>query len=420
VTSPHPTLPELHSLLRDPGTEEGVREGSGALRHLLRGCASCRAYLRSKMVPGDRLPEEPDLRSIEPDREYDAAFAASEEMVALFTSPSSLDSLNELLTHQGAARPFPRSHRSVPRLIKWLVASSHAIRFDDPEKMLNLANMARLAAEACTPAATASRHKLADLRAGAWSQFGNALRVRGFLREAEQAFVTAHREHGMGTGDPEIRARMLQHIVSLHIYDGRLQDGARAAEEACSIFRRLGNYHQLATSLIQKGIVRIYQGNPEESFLLCKQALPLIDFDEEPEILLAARHNLLRSYIDLGNTAEAVALAHETDEMFAGLRNPLLLLRLRWQEGEMLRDLGHLQGAAQKMSEARQGFLQWGMPYEFAVISLDLSNVYSQQGAAHEVEQIARETVPLCQALQLKKATMALLLQAGEASGRFH
>ncbi len=420
MTSVHPSLLELQSLLQDPGTEQGVREGSGAIRHILRGCSSCRAYLRGKMLhrdPGDQLPDVPVPGASEPERNYDSAFEAAEEMVSLLSSPSSLDLLNELLTHQGATRSFPESHRSVPRLVKWLVASSHAIRYDNPDRMLNLANMARLAAEACAPTDAADRYKLADLRASAWAQFGNALRMRGSLLEAEEALITAFRRLASGTGDLEVRAGILQRMASFHALAERLPEAARAADEAGAIFVRLGDYHQYASTLIQKGMIRIDEGSPEESFLLLKQALPLVDCDEEPEILLAARHNLMRCYLDLGKTVEAAVLAHETDAFFAGLRNPLLLLRLKWQQGELMRDLGHLHAAEKMLCQARQGFLEWGLPHEFARTSLDLSSLYACQGADSKVQQIAQETVPLCQALQMKKEALALLLQAGDSNG---
>jgi len=420
MTSAHPSLIELQSLLRDPGTEQGVRGGSEAIRHILRGCSSCRAYLRSKMVPGDRLPEEPNLGSFQPDRNYDGAFAAAEEMVSLLSSRSSLDSLYRLLTHPDALANFPRNHHDVPRLVKWLVANSFAVRYDDPEEMLNLANLARLAAEICLPSAAAGRQKLADLRGRAWGQFGNALRVMGSLREAEDALATAFRHLKAGTGDPELRAGTLQRMASLGSSTKNFKEASQVADEAGAIFVKLGDYHKYATTLIQKGMIRVEDGDPEEAYFLLKQALPLLDPDEEPEMLLAARHNLMRCYIDLGNTMEAAALARETEEIFSGLRNPLIVLRLKWQEGQLLRDLGQLQAAEQRLSEARQGFLKWGLPYEFAGISLDLSSVYAQQGASNNVERIARETVPLCRALELKKEAMALLLQAGESSGRFH
>jgi tetratricopeptide (TPR) repeat protein len=351
---------------------------------------------------------------------YDGAFAATEEMVALLSSYSSLDSLSELLSSHETRPRFPENHRSVPRLVKWLVASSHAFRYDDLDKMLDLANMARLAADACTPSAASSQQKLADLRVRAWGQFGNALRVRGLLQEAEDAINTAHRYQAAGTGDPEIRGRLLQQTVSLHIHATRFQDAAQTADEASKTFVRLGQFHQYASTLVQKAISCMWSGDPKESFRLLKKALPLIDPDDEPELLLAARQNLLLCYMELEMAREADLLLRETEELFTDFRNPLILLRLEWNEGKLLRDLGDLQAAEQKLSRARDGFLYWQLPYELAEISLDLSEVYLRQGALQKVAQIAREMIPLCRALQLGREVLAFLLHAREASSQAH
>jgi tetratricopeptide (TPR) repeat protein len=341
-------------------------------------------------------------------------------MVSLLSSKASLDSLDELLNRHGDAPPFPKDHRSAPRLVKWLIASSHACRFDDPYRMLNLANMARLAAEACTPTALSSRRKLADMRARAWGQFGTALRVRGLLREAEAALITAERYQAVGTGDLETRGRLLQQTVALHIGQNRFNEAAQATDEASQIFVRLGDFHHYANSLMQKGNRLMNSGEPEEAFVFLKQALPLIDVDNEPEILVTLRFNLVHCYVELGKANEGVALIRKTKEAFARLRYPLLLLRLEWQEGRLLKDLGHWNAAVQNLGRVRRRYLDLGLPGGFVVSSLELADAYLKQGATLDAQRVAQEAIPICRAFEFKYELVALLLLAGKAAERAH
>ncbi len=52
--------------------------------------------------------------------------------------------------------------------------------------------------------------RLADLQTRAWGQYGNALRVCGRPREAAEAFASAQKRRAQGTGDPALRAWLLE------------------------------------------------------------------------------------------------------------------------------------------------------------------------------------------------------------------
>jgi len=352
--------------------------------------------------------------------DYSRAFDRAEEAVSALLSgerqgpepPASLlaklDALpaNEQVLRVSAGGPFVS-----PSMIETLVERSHDSRYQDAEKMLHLADLARLAAEACSPADAGHDLLLADLRARAWAQYGNALRVLGKPREAEEAFATAQRHQQEGTGDPMLRAWLLVKITPLDIFQGRFNEAIEKCEEAGQIYRDLDASHLLAGAMIQKAIATLYSGEAESAVRILNQAIPLIDHEEDPHLLLAACHNMIHCYIYLGRPDEALQLYSETRELFQEFEDPLISLRATWQEGLLLRDLGQLRPAEVALLRARKGYTERKLAYEAALVSLDLATVYVKLGLVDKLKRTVLETVPIFHALRVGLETLASLLQ---------
>src|SRR5262249_50720890 len=148
-------------------------------------------------------------------------------------------------------------------------------------------------------AASGGTAKLADLRARSWNQLGNALRVSGRLIEAREAMGTAREYLVGGTGDPALRALLIEQMASLYTFERSFGEAIKILGEAAEIYRELGESHALARTLVQEAIASLYAGEPERAVGLLNRAIPLIDHEEDPHLLLAACHNLVRCYIDL-------------------------------------------------------------------------------------------------------------------------
>lgn len=417
MSADHLKVQEFESFLRN-ATEPGTAPRNARLvRHLLAACAPCQENLRQAAT---KPPAGYDFAGYD----YAASFARAEQSLDAFLAKGRTpevpveDLLAELaqLSPEQQTRRVAEDRYAFPSFVNHLIDASHGVRYQDPARMLHLANLARLAAEACPVEAAGSEARLADVRSQAWRQYGNSLRVLGQLREAEEAISVAGRHLEAGTRDPLLRARFWTQAFSLRLAQRRFDEAIALAEEAGRIYLELGDEHAFASTLVQKAIASLYAGEAEESIRTLNEAIPLVDAERDPNLLLSACHNLVRSYIELGRPEQALSLYSETQELYRRSEDPLFKLRLAWQEGLLLRDLGHLRASEAALLQARQGFVERELFYEAALISLDLAAVYVKLHAEAELKQTVAETVPIFRALGVERELLASLLQLQQLS----
>lgn len=429
----HPSIEDFEGFLRSSTGPGRAARNARVLRHLLAECSSCQHRLEDLGWSRKRLerlflfPVErgESLEAIASPYDYSRAFASTEQALSAFfaqgklaeASPEALwAELSPLLQDEQVRRVTTDRRFSHPGLIHRLVEMSDAVRYENAARMVHLAYLARLAAETCTVEISGSAPKLADLRALGWNQYANALRVSGRLREAEEAFASAKRFCEEGTGDPPLRAGVLARIASLRIFQRRFDEAIALADEVGRIYSELGEIASLATNRVQKAMAQLLSGAPEAAVRTLNRAIPLIDPEGDPHLLLAACHNLVRAYIEMGEPEQALSIYFESRELYQDFQDPLIALRAGWQEGQILRDLGHLQAAETALLRARQGFMERELLYEVAVVSLDLSAVYLRLGKIEKLHETVLEMVPIFTSLGVDRDALAALLQLQQAN----
>ena len=410
MSADHLKVREIEQFLAEP--ESSVRSNR-LVRHLLSECAPCLESVR-QMASNSRASYD-----------YGTSFAAAERSLTAFLAegrPSAaspeelLAALDPLSEEEQTLRVKNDSRFAHPAVIQALIQASHALRFQDPARMLHLAGLALLAADACPVEAAGSELKQADLRAQARWQYGNSLRVLGRFREAEEALATSRQLLKTGTHDPRLRAQLCSQIASLRMAQRRFSEAIRLNEEAEEVYAEIGDDHEIATTLVRKAISLLYGGAAEEAIRTLNQAIPLIEPERDPHLLLAACHNLVRCYIDLGRPEHALSIYSETRDLYKRSDDPLIRLRAAWQEGLLLRDLGHLKAAETTLLEARQGFVESELLYEAALVSLDLAAVYVRLHAEKELGQTVAESMPIFKALGVEREALACRLQLQQLS----
>jgi tetratricopeptide (TPR) repeat protein len=410
----HSRVEDFERFLGAPKAPGTIARNTRMVRHLLAGCDPCRENLSTAV--SNRAGGY----------DYSEAFAGAQRSLSAFLakspapseSPEILMAEIETMPTEARAQAVGESRYAHPAFIRHLIDASHGIRYQDPAGVLHLAELAQVAAEGCGVEAAGSAKRLSDLRGQAWRQYGNALRVLGRLPESEEAFATAQRHLEAGTLDPLLRARFCTQTASLRYFQRRFGEAVALADEAGQIYAELGEKHSLASSMVQKAIASLYAGEAEDAVRILNQAIPLIDADGDTHLLLAACHNLVRCYIDLGRPEQALSIYSETRELYKKFADPLIRLRVAWQEGQLLRDMGHLRASEAVLLQARQGFVERNLLYEAALISLDLAAVYVRLQAEQELQQTVAETIPIFRALGVDREALASLLQLQQLSNQ--
>lgn len=407
MSTAHARVEEFERFLRTPKAPGTAAQNTRMVRHLLAGCSPCRENLHTasmKRTGG---------------YDYSAAFAGAQSSLAAFLAkvPASVESPEALLAEieampaEAQLQAMGEGRYAQPGFIRHLIDASHKIRYQDVDRMLRLTELARNAAESCGAEDAGGEKRLSDLRSQAWRQRGNALRICGHLPEAEEAFATAWRHSDAGTRDPLLRALLCTQAGSLRYFQRRFAEAVDLADDACRIYQELGEQHSWASCMVQKAIASLYAGEAEEAVRTLNEAIPLIETDRDPQLLLAACHNLVRCYIELGRPEQALSIYSETRELYKKFDDPLIKLRVSWLEGQLLLDMGHLRAAESALLHARQGFAERNLHYEAALISLDLAAVYVRLQAHPELRQTVAETVPIFRALRVDREAIASLLQ---------
>jgi tetratricopeptide (TPR) repeat protein len=257
-----------------------------------------------------------------------------------------------------------------------------------------------------------------DLRARAWANIGNAYRVKSDLQAAERAFFTAHAHLGNGTLDPLERAVLLDLEASLRRAQRRFEDAFRLLQRAFSIFVQIGQRHRAGRTLVNMSVVHHYAGNPAAGIPLLLQALDLIDPEQEPRLLLCARHNLIDYLASSGRYLEAQKHYQEARPLYRDFKDAWAQNRRSWVRGKIARGLGQADHAESLFLAARDGFIQEGIPYDTALVSLELATLYAEQGRTADLKRLAGEMVPIFSSLNIHRealAALAYLQQAAEA-----
>jgi tetratricopeptide (TPR) repeat protein len=421
----HPSHADLEVFLRD-ATRVAAETNSLVVRHLLAGCRACREHLDSLGWERQRLERLLQLRPrpLEDSDanigfDYSQAFAGAERALEAFFAqgrPAEISAdelraeLSSLTAEEQVRRVGTDRRFANPELVEQLIQASQAVRYHDPEKLLHLAHLACLAAESCSAEECGSPERLADLRCKGWCQYGTALRVRSQLRESAAALVRAQRFREEGTGDPLVRAQLCANLLSLRMAQRRFGEAFQLAEEAGQIYQEIGDTDALATTLVQEAIAYIYAGESGNAVPVLNRAIPLINA-QDPHLLLAACHNLVRCYLDLERPEQALSLFFEIRGLYREIDDALILLRAGTQEGYMLRDLGHLRAAEAAFIRARDGFCEHNILYEAAVVSLDLAAIYVQVGDAEKLEEMVSTSIPIFRSLGVDREAIAALLQ---------
>jgi len=389
-------------------------EGRQVTLHLLPGCRSCARRMRELLVP-----------KVSPDA-YDAVFARLEASPPRGAGGAQMpvDAAAKALLAELDAQPKPRqeilarnSRRYLsPGLARLLAERSYELRYQDAHSMLHAARLGAAIAERPEAARSGQAAQLADVRALCFSQLCNALRIPGDLAGAERAIDTAHRALKQGTGDPLLRALVFERLGSLRKWQCQYEAAIHAYDEAVEIYRDHGRRHELAGALVGQAVATFSAGDPEGALALLFEAIPKIEGERDPRLTLAACHNVVSAQIEAGQIEDASLKWIELRFLYEQIGDPLVRLREKWLEGRLLIAQGVIKAGIRLLEKTREGYRERGLPYDAAVIALEIAQGHLRLGRLDRVRALLAETLPKFRDLEVDKDVLTQFVHLRRAS----
>lgn len=370
---------------------------AGVERHLAR-CADCRIRLATPASPG----------------EYEAAFAraarrVSEILPEVLTETELAAETLERLTAKTGGLSFPRHAWRGLKLAELLREKSREAWASDPEEALEWAQQATEVADRLDRSFY-GEGRVAEERALSHAFLGNAWRIRSDLAQAEACLQEAEALFRAGGDDSLTEAELLSFRASLRTAQRRYPEAVVLLDRALSLYREAHEHHRQGRTLIQKGIALGHAGRLSQALRCLKRGLAKIDLLEEPVLMVSARHNLVCYLNDTGAHHQALEALEENRRLYRELGEPLHQVRLRWLEGRIRRDLGMFDEAEAALTEARAAFVERGLGFDAALVSLDLAVTYLRQGKTAAVKSLASEMIPVFEAHDIHAEALAALL----------
>lgn len=309
----------------------------------------------------------------------------------------------------------PRFHAL--KLSELLLGRSREAWFTDPSTAIELAELAVVVSDRLD-LKHYGRSLVEDARARAWAYLGNAWRIASDLRRAEKAFRTAEEHHRQAGEDAYTWAEIQSFKASLRNAQGRFEEASALLDSVVQVYREARDRHREGRALIQKATALSYAGRQAQAIRSVRRGLTKIDIYEEPRLLVSGRHNLIGYLNETGQHEEALQVLQETRSLYLEIGERSHLVRLRWLEGKIHRDLGHLNEAETALREVRDALVERALGLDAALASLDLAMIYLERGETGELKRLAAEMIPVFESRDdHQKALAAFLLfrQAADA-----
>jgi tetratricopeptide (TPR) repeat protein len=316
-----------------------------------------------------------------------------------------------------ADRPYAEQLREVEEdeelhawgLCRLLLEKSREATFSDPARGVDLANLAlrvvRHLGEAYDP------NWVMDLRGRCFAYLGNARRVLGELRSADDAFVKAEACLARSTsGNLEIQAEILDLKSSLRRAQRRLDEALALADRSLVIYREVGEALGVGKMILARVSILKEQGELEKAVGLLRESSFEIDASRDHRLFIYSRYNVLGCLTVMGRYDEAEQLLPDVARLFGETAQPLDLVRLRWIEGLIHLGLGRPGPAEAAFREVQREFLERQMGFDAALVSLDLARLLAQEGCTEDLKRLAAELMPIFQARDVDREAIVSLL----------
>jgi hypothetical protein len=220
--------------------------------------------------------------------------------------------------------------------------------------------------------------------------FANALRVKGELRLAVRTSERGERQWDFER-DPGSGALDAAQVWSLKA--SLLREKRRFPEALALIERALEGKvgAEREPLLVKKVSVQHIAGDHVGLIATCNEVLPLLEESGQSHLEFLTKTNLLGSLIEVGGYVEARALLPEAHRLANQNKSRPAILRFRWMEGTLNVHSGQAERGLLQLAAVRDEFAQYKIFYDVALVTLEMSVYYLQQGNPHPVKRLANQ-----------------------------
>ncbi|HEX6863739.1 MAG TPA: hypothetical protein VF414_13020, partial [Thermoanaerobaculia bacterium] len=303
--------------------------------------------------------------------------------------------------------------QGIPK-VDLLIEEAKALRHEEPEKMIEAADLAKKAAMRLDPRVYGP-HIVADTRTRALAELANAYRTADRLSSAEAAMAQALSFLERGSGDLHLAARISELAASLACDQRHFPEAHELIDRARLIYHQLGDIHMAGRSLIKKSFFASCEGNAEEALAFVTEGFTLLDLKRDPSLGASALQNTILYAVDAGHLKKAQH--HLWNAQNHGLLpdEEINRIKLRATSGEIFAGLGQLDRAETAFRTAKADFEDLGLIYVAGITGIDLAAVWMRQGRLEEVKGLAEKLADDFLNLNVKREALAAVLVLREA-----
>jgi tetratricopeptide (TPR) repeat protein len=296
----------------------------------------------------------------------------------------------------------------IPQVDLW-IERSRALRFSDPEGMVEAARKACAVADSLSPRVhgTGLVH---EVRALAWAELANAYRAANDLAEADAALACAADHLTHGCRDLRTGARIAEVTASLQCGHRDFQSAYVLIDHASRLYSEIGDTHLQGRCLVNKSFYAACQGEPLHAIYWLSEGMKLIDLKRDPELSGIALQNLILYTVDAGGFEQAQKYLFEAryeDALPGGAVNEA---KLRDTEGRIFAGLGQLKLAEQAFKDARKRFEELGLGIAAGIAGLDLGVVWLRQGRLEMIPGLAQQLLDRFRLLRVEREALASVI----------
>lgn len=281
----------------------------------------------------------------------------------------------------------------------------------DPREALELAELSLKIAE-LWPGPEPERWRLMG---HAWAHIANAKRVLNDLDAAEKALAEGKLLWEAGAS-PD--ARFLNEVWILWI-EATIHDARRRFPQALKTVQKalyLDDGCQRGKLLLTKAQIHTAEGDLAASTAALAEAFSFVDGEADPRTAMGVLFQLILNLCHGDKPNEAATYLSALYEAAERLGQEMDSIRVRWLEGVVAGGQGQIEEAVQTLEEVRRDFVARQFPYDYALVSLELSLVLLKIGRPAEVRRVSSDLVGIFRHQGLPENALAALRLFCEAA----